>query len=76
VRADHAAIITYAEPVSAVLFAAAFLGEIIGAPTLLGGTLVIAGGLIVARLTPAAATVEGPPVPVQATDEPSPVTET
>ena len=76
VRADHAAIITYAEPVSAVLFAAALLGERISLPILLGGTLVIAGGIIVARRTPAAATVEGPPVPVQATDEPSAITET
>ncbi|MBS3956819.1 MAG: DMT family transporter [Clostridiales bacterium] len=70
VRADHAAIITYAEPVSAVLFAAAFLGERIGLFTIAGGALVIIGGLIVARLKPAAATVEGPPVPVQATDTP------
>ncbi len=71
VRADHAAIITYAEPVSAVLFAAAFLGERVGPTTALGGVLVITGGIIVARLAPAAATLEGPPVPVQATDEPT-----
>ncbi|MDP2183621.1 MAG: EamA family transporter [Actinomycetota bacterium] len=61
VRADHAAIITYAEPVSAVLFAAVFLGEPLTLATLLGGAAVIAGGIAVTRLRPMVA-VEGPPV--------------
>lgn len=52
VRTDHAAILTYAEPVSAVLFAALFLNEPLTASTLVGGTMVVAGGLIVARLRP------------------------
>ncbi len=71
VPADRAAIITYAEPVSAVAFAALFLGERATATTLLGGALVVTAGVVVARLAPSrAATVEGPPVPVTATDEP------
>ena len=73
VPADRAAILTYAEPVSAVLFAAAFLGERASATTLVGGAAVVTAGIIVARLAPAqTATVEGPPVPVAATDEPGP----
>ncbi len=54
VRTDHAAVLTYAEPVSAVVFAALFLGEALTAWTLAGGAMVVAGGLVVARLTPAA----------------------
>jgi drug/metabolite transporter (DMT)-like permease len=50
VRTDHAAIIMYGEPVSAVLFAAAFLGEALTWPTLLGGAMVVGGGALVARL--------------------------
>jgi drug/metabolite transporter (DMT)-like permease len=53
-RTDHAAILTYAEPVAAVLFAAAFLGEALTAWTAVGGAMVVAGGLAVARLTPSA----------------------
>jgi len=49
VRTDHAAILTYTEPVAAVLFAAAFLGEKLTAWTLVGGAMVVAGGLWVAR---------------------------
>ncbi|NTU71775.1 MAG: DMT family transporter [Coriobacteriia bacterium] len=52
-RTDHAAILTYAEPVAAVLFAAAFLGEALTAWTAVGGAMVVAGGLLVARLSPA-----------------------
>ena len=71
VPADRAAIITYAEPVSAVAFAALFLGERAMATTLLGGIAVVSAGIMVARLAPAqTATVEGPPVPVAASDEP------
>lgn len=50
VRTDHAAILTYIEPVSAVFFAALFLGEALTLRTLMGGALVVAGGLAVARL--------------------------
>lgn len=50
VRTDHAAVLTYAEPASAVMFAAAFLGEPLTAATLAGGAMVIAGGALVARL--------------------------
>ncbi len=65
-RADHVAILTYAEPVSAVLFAAAFLGEAITATTLVGGAAVIVGGTMVSRLW-GAASVEGPPVLLEST---------
>jgi len=50
VRTDHAAILTYAEPASAVLFAAAFLSEPLTAATVAGGAMVVAGGALVARL--------------------------
>jgi drug/metabolite transporter (DMT)-like permease len=50
VRTDHAAILTYAEPASAVVFAALFLGEPLTLPTVLGGAMVVAGGAIVAGL--------------------------
>ncbi len=53
-RTDHAAILTYTEPVAAVLFASAFLGEALTAWTLAGGAMVVAGGLAVARLAPSA----------------------
>jgi drug/metabolite transporter (DMT)-like permease len=50
VRTDHAAILTYVEPVSAVLFAAAFLSEALTWTTVLGGLLVVGGGVVVARM--------------------------
>jgi len=50
VRTDHAAILTYVEPVSAVVFAALFLGEVLTWPTVLGGAMVVAGGITVARM--------------------------
>jgi drug/metabolite transporter (DMT)-like permease len=52
-RTDHAAILTYTEPLAAVLFAAAFLGEALSWWTAAGGAMVVAGGLVVARLAPA-----------------------
>ncbi len=61
VRADHAAILTYAEPVSALAFAAALLGESLTVATIVGGTAVLVGGLMVTRLR-TDATVEGPPM--------------
>ena len=60
VRTDHAAILTYAEPVSAVLFAALFLAEPLTAWTLAGGGMVVAGGLVVARLAPKSGTEPAP----------------
>jgi drug/metabolite transporter (DMT)-like permease len=64
VRTDHVAILTYVEPVSAIVFAALLLGEALTLPTVLGGLMVVAGGLAVARLE---ARVEGPePVPIEA----------
>ncbi|MDZ4168730.1 MAG: EamA family transporter [Coriobacteriia bacterium] len=50
VRTDHAAILTYVEPVSAVVFASLFLSEALTWTTLVGGALVIGGGVVVARL--------------------------
>lgn len=51
VRTDHAAILTYAEPASAVMFAAAFLpGQPLTVATVAGGVMVVAGGALVARL--------------------------
>jgi drug/metabolite transporter (DMT)-like permease len=61
IRADHAAILTYAEPVSAVVFAAVLLDEPLTATTVLGGAAVIAGGIAVAR-SRGGASVDGPPV--------------
>lgn len=52
VRADHAAMLTYAEPVSAMLLSAAFLGEPITLMTAVGGALVVSGGVMVARMEP------------------------
>lgn len=50
VRADRAATLTYLEPTSAVLFAAAFLGEPLTATTVIGGGLVLTAGIVVARM--------------------------
>lgn len=57
VRADHAAVFTYAEPVTAVIFAAIFLAEPLGWATAVGGALVVTAGVLVARMAPRA-TVE------------------
>lgn len=50
VRTDHAAVLTYVEPVSAVVFASLFLGEPLTAWTVVGGAMVVAGGITVARM--------------------------
>lgn len=52
VRADQAAVLTYAEPVSAVVYAAIFLAEPITFATALGGAMVVLGGVLVARMEP------------------------
>lgn len=51
VRADQAAVVTCAEPVSAVLLAAAFLAEPLTPSVVLGGLAVVAGGFLAARLS-------------------------
>jgi drug/metabolite transporter (DMT)-like permease len=66
VRTDHAAILTYAEPVSAVVFATIFLSEPLAWTTLAGGLAVVLGGVLVARMEPVAG-IEAP-VPVMDTD--------
>jgi drug/metabolite transporter (DMT)-like permease len=50
VRTDHAAVLTYAEPASAVVFAALFLAEPLTLATVAGGLMVVVGGALVARL--------------------------
>jgi drug/metabolite transporter (DMT)-like permease len=67
VRTDHAAVLTYTEPVAAVLFAAAFLGEGLSGWTLVGGAMVVVGGLTVARIAPKAA-AETVPLEVAGTE--------
>jgi drug/metabolite transporter (DMT)-like permease len=52
VRADHAAVFSYAEPVTAVLFAAVFLAEPVSWVTVVGGIAVVAAGVLVARMAP------------------------
>ncbi|MCE5204004.1 MAG: DMT family transporter [Coriobacteriales bacterium] len=52
VRADHGAMLTYAEPVSAVIFSALLLGESVSLATVAGSALVITGGVLVARMRP------------------------
>jgi len=61
IRADYAAVLSYIEPLAAVIFAALFLAEPISWYTAAGGTTVIVGGLRVARL----AAVPGPATPAQ-----------
>jgi len=63
VRTDSAAILTYTEPASAVVFAALFLAEPLTVWTVAGGALVIAGGLVVTRIEPAGS---AEPVPIEA----------
>ena len=60
VRTDRAAVLTYAEPVSAVLLAALFLGEPLTVTTVVGGAMVVVGGLVVSRLEPAEERVPAP----------------
>lgn len=52
IRADHAGILMYAEPVSAVIFAALFLAEPLTPATVIGGVMVVLGGVLVARIEP------------------------
>lgn len=51
VRTDQAAVLTYMEPVSAVIYAALLLpNEPLTLPTIIGGTLVVASGVAVALM--------------------------
>ncbi|MDO8963453.1 MAG: DMT family transporter [Coriobacteriia bacterium] len=69
VRTDHAAILTYAEPVSAVVLAAIFLpGESLTLATIVGGALVVCGGALVARID-ARGSGFGPEVPVASPED-------
>ncbi len=47
VKAQHASILTYVEPLAATMMAALFLHEAITPGSLLGGILIIGGGLII-----------------------------
>lgn len=67
VRTDHAAILTYVEPVTAVLFAAAFLDEPLLWTTVVGGMMVVVGGIVVARIE-AREGVETIPIEAAGTD--------
>lgn len=58
VTAQAAGVLTFLEPVAAVLLAAALLGEPLPAATLAGGALVLATGLVVVALVPAGAVTE------------------
>jgi drug/metabolite transporter (DMT)-like permease len=67
VRADQAGVFMYAEPVTAVLFAAVFLSEPLTWVTAVGGAGVVAAGVLVARMAPATSPpttgMEAPTVP-------------
>lgn len=52
VRADHAAVFSYAEPLTAVALAAVFLAEPVSWVTAVGGIAVVAAGVLVARMAP------------------------
>lgn len=63
-RTDHAAVLTYTEPVCAVLFAAAFLGEALTVWTVAGAAMVVVGGLLITRIGPRGGS-EIEPVPIE-----------
>lgn len=68
VRTDHAAVLTYVEPVSAVVLAALFLGEPLTAITVIGGALVVTGGILVAKLE-AREGIESLPIEITGAEE-------
>lgn len=61
VTAQAAGILTFLEPVAAVLLAWALLDQRVGAATLAGGVLVVVAGAIVVMLEPSDAAAEAPP---------------
>jgi drug/metabolite transporter (DMT)-like permease len=61
-RTDRGSILTYTEPVSAIVFAALFLGEPLTWTTVSGGAMVVAGGAIVALLGTRDGSIEAPEI--------------
>ncbi len=61
VKAQHAGILTYIEPLAATLMAALFLYEGLTWGSILGGGLIMAGGMIVILKKDARKVVKGPP---------------
>lgn len=49
VKVQHVGVLAYLDPVSAVLFALVFLGEVPAGPTLMGGALVLAASAMLLR---------------------------
>jgi drug/metabolite transporter (DMT)-like permease len=49
VKAQHAGIIAYVEPLMAILYGFLFFGETFGFSTFLGGSLIIVSGLVILR---------------------------
>lgn len=72
VRTDHAAILTYVEPVSAVVFAALLLSEPLTWATVFGGAMVVFGGVTVARME-AREGVETVPIEAAGADDDAPI---
>lgn len=68
-RADQSAILTYMEPVSAIVLAALLLREPLTLPTIIGGLMVVVGGTLVARMD-AQAHIEVLPISVAEGSEP------
>ena len=68
--AQAAGILTFLEPVSAVVLAWAFLGESLSPQALLGGVLVLLAGLAVVALEPAEQPVSEAVAAVGSTAEP------
>ena len=64
ITAQTAGILTFLEPVSAVLLAALLLGQSIGAGTIVGGTLVLVSGALVIGFEPGDAESAGHAAPV------------
>lgn len=70
VRADHAAVMTYTEPVTAVVFAALLLKEPLSWVTAVGGAAVVVAGILVARSAPGGGVeAGGVTAPTLSTDE-------
>lgn len=70
VSAQAAGILTFLEPVAAVLLAALFLGQPVAPATVGGGALVLATGLAVVMLDPSASAAETATPPVAAESGP------
>jgi drug/metabolite transporter (DMT)-like permease len=66
VPATTAGILSYVEPVSAALLAAAILGQALTPAVLVGGAAIVASGIVVALRTPSGAGSVEEPVPITA----------